>query len=81
MKIKIYSKPNCVFCEKAIEAANEQAAKHSSIEVIVLKRYEDFDDSTMRMIFPDAKTYPQIIIDGHKIGGWAEFQEEMRISK
>lgn len=81
MKIKIYSTPKCPYCVKAIEAATDMAEKDSRVQVIVLKRYEDFDDSIMRMIFPDAKTYPQIIIDGHKIGGWAEFQEEMRISK
>ncbi len=81
MKIKIYSTSKCPYCVRAIEAATKIAEKDSRVQVIVLKRYEDFDDSTMRMIFPDAKTYPQIIIDGHKIGGWAEFQEEMRISK
>lgn len=80
MKIKIYSKPNCVFCVKAIELANEQAAKDSSIEVIVLKLNDDFDSPTMRIIFPEAKTYPQIIIDGMKIGGYQEFLEEIRIS-
>lgn len=81
MKIKIYSTPKCPYCVKAIKAAKDMAEKDSRVEVIVLKRYEDFDDSIMRMIFPDAKTYPQIIIDGHKIGGWTEFQEEIRISK
>ena len=81
MKIKIYSTPKCPYCVKAIEAATDMAEKDSRVQVIVLKRYEDFDDSIMRMIFPDAKTYPQIIIDGHKIGGWTEFQEEIRISK
>lgn len=81
MKIKIYSTPKCPYCVKAIKTAKDMAEKDSRVEVIVLKRYEDFDDSIMRMIFPDAKTYPQIIIDGHKIGGWTEFQEEIRISK
>jgi glutaredoxin len=65
---------------KAIEAANEQAAKDSSIEVIVLKLHDDFDTPTMRIIFPEAKTYPQIIVDGMHVGGYEEFIEEIRMS-
>mgnify|MGYP001346116098 CR=1 FL=1 len=80
MIIKIYSKPNCIFCVNAIEAANKIAAEDSTVEVIVLKLYDDFDTPTMRAIFPDATTYPQIIVDDHKIGGWTEMQEELRIS-
>ena len=80
MIIKIYSKPNCVFCVKAIEEANEQASKDPSIEVIVLKLHDDFDSPTMRIIFPEAKTYPQIIVDDMHVGGYEEFIEEIRIS-
>jgi len=65
---------------KAIEVANEQAAKDSSIEVIVLKLHDDFDTRTMRFIFPEAKTYRQIMVDGMHVGGYEAFIEEIRIS-
>ena len=80
MIIKIYSKANCVFCVKAIEAAQEIAAKDKRWKVIVLKLHEDFDNETMRIIFPDAKTYPQMTVDGMSIGGYEELVEEIRIS-
>jgi glutaredoxin len=80
MIIKIYSKDKCPHCISAIEEAHKQASKDSSIEVIVLKLDDDFDATTMRIIFPEAKTYPQIIVDGIHVGGCKEFLEEIRIS-
>jgi glutaredoxin len=35
----------------------------------------DFDRSYMTEIFPGARTFPQIIVDGSKIGGYTELKE------
>jgi len=36
---------------------------------------EDFTRDELFEIFPEARTFPQIIVDGNKIGGFTEFQK------
>ena len=63
MEVKIYSKDNCIFCTKAM-------AVLSSHNPQVLMLDEDYSRDQFFEIFPTAKTFPQIIIDGEKIGGY-----------
>ena len=35
---------------------------------------EDFDREALMETFPGARTFPQIIVDGNKIGGYTEFK-------
>jgi len=69
MLIEIYSKDNCQFCEQAINRANV-----NDNELIVNKLGVDFNREDLLKIFPTAKTFPQIKVDGVSIGGWNEFR-------
>jgi glutaredoxin 3 len=69
MLIEIYSKENCGFCVQAINKA-----KSSSHDVKVKKLGIDFTREELFEMFPDAKTFPQIKVDGLSIGGWNEFR-------
>ena len=35
----------------------------------------DFDREVLMETFPGARTFPQIIVDGEKIGGYQEFKK------
>ena len=35
---------------------------------------EDFDREALMETFPGARTFPQIIVDGEKIGGFTEYK-------
>ena len=74
MQVKIYSKENCVFCVKA-KAVLE---KHNP-EVLMLD--EDYNRDEFFEIFPTAKTFPQIIINEEKIGGYQELERWMAFNK
>ena len=67
MEIEIYSKTNCVFCEKT----KIRLQKHNPKIQMLDKDYnrEDFFKK-----FPNARTFPQIIINGNNIGGYAELK-------
>jgi len=69
MEVVIYSKDNCVFCDKAIKLAFIKETKCK-----VKKLGVDFEMEDMLELFPTARTFPQIILDGKKIGGYTEFE-------
>ena len=74
MEVKIYSKDNCIFCTKA-------KAVLSSLNPQVLMLDEDYSRDQFFEIFPTAKTFPQIIINGEKIGGYHELERWMAFNK
>jgi len=70
LKIVIYSKDNCPFCDKAIGLA-----KLKKTELTIKKLGVDFDMQNLLEKFPTARTFPQIVIDGENIGGYTEFSQ------
>ena len=74
MEVKIYSKDNCIFCTKA-------KAVLSSHNPQVLMLDEDYSRAQFFEIFPTATTFPQIIINGEKIGGYHELERWMAFNK
>ncbi len=70
VEVVIYSKDNCVFCDKAVRLAFIKETKCT-----VKKLGVDFEIEDMFQIFPNARTFPQIIVDGKNIGGYAEFEQ------
>jgi len=72
MKITIYSKPNCPYCTKAKNLAERKGA-----EVKYLMLGEDFDAKNFMAEFPTARTFPQIILNGTKIGGYTELEKAL----
>lgn len=69
MKVEIYSKPACPFC---IQAKNLAETKGYDLTYKMLE--EDFSREELFETFPGARTFPQIIVDGEKIGGFTEFK-------
>ena len=70
MKVEIYSKPQCPYCNMA-----KNLAEREGYELTYKMLDEDFDRETLMETFPGARTFPQIIVDGNKIGGYQEFKQ------
>lgn len=73
MKVTIYSKSDCIFCERAIALANQKGH-----DLTVLKLDEDFTREQLFEQFPTARSFPQIIVDGETIGGFKEFNDLLK---
>tara|TARA_Y100000389_G_scaffold188897_1_gene211982 strand:- start:189 stop:419 length:231 start_codon:yes stop_codon:yes gene_type:complete len=76
MKVVIYSKPQCPFCVQA-----KALAEREGHELTYKMLDEDFDRETLMETFPGARTFPQIIVDDEKIGGFTEFKALVEASK
>ena len=76
MKVVIYSKPQCPFCVQA-----KALAEREGHDLTYKMLDEDFDRETLLETFPGARTFPQIIVDGEKIGGFTEFKALVDKSK
>ena len=66
--ILIYGKPNCPFCERA-KALCEQ--RNFDYEYKTLD--EDYTKEQLLEWFPGARTVPQIVVNGVKVGGFEQF--------
>lgn len=70
--IEIWSKPNCIFCEKA--------EKLCQIKELEYKKYMldvDFSREDLMSKFPEARTFPQITQDDQYIGGYTELEKHL----
>lgn len=70
MKVEIYSKPQCPYCDMA-KALAEREEHDLTVKMLDV----DFDREVLMETFPEARTFPQIIVDGDKIGGYQEFKK------
>ena len=70
MKVEIYSIPNCPYCVRA-----KGLAERKGHEVIYKMMGEEFQPTEVRELFPTARTFPLIIVDGEKIGGYTELEK------
>jgi glutaredoxin 3 len=68
MNVEIYSKINCVFCDKA----KIKLKKHNP-KIHILD--QDFSRDDFFKKFPHARTFPQIIINKENVGGYAELNK------
>ena len=73
MKAEIYSKINCVFCDRA----KMRLAKHNP-QIFMLDK--DFTREEFFQKFPNAKTFPQIIINEQHIGGYADLKKWLELN-
>ena len=69
MKVEMYSKPQCRYCDMA-KALAEQKGHDLTVKMLD----KDFNRSQLMETFPTARTFPQIIVDGEKIGGYTEYK-------
>ena len=70
--IEIWSKPNCVFCDKA-----EMLCKMKSLEYKKYMLDVDYSREDFMEKFPEARTFPQITMDGNYIGGFTELDAHL----
>ena len=72
MAIEIYSKNNCSYCEQA-----KSLLRSKGKDFIEYKLDEDFTREILLSKFPEAKTFPIIVIDGFNIGGYNQLQQQI----
>lgn len=66
--ILIYGKPGCGFCEAAKNLCDIRGYIY---EYLTLN--EDYTKEQLLENFPSAKTVPQIVVNGLKVGGYDDF--------
>ncbi len=67
MKVEIYGKKWCSYCYKA-----RRLCKREKLDFLYKELNTDFTREEFFEQFASAKTFPQIIIDGVKVGGYTE---------
>ena len=67
--IEIWSKPQCVFCDKAVQLCQMKELEFKKYMIDVDYSREDLMDK-----FPNARTFPQITMDNVYIGGYTELE-------
>lgn len=70
MNVQIYTKTTCIFCQRAKAWMKEHGIPYEEIDVS-----SSADFSKMKEDIPGAVTVPQILIDGHVIGGYDNLME------
>jgi len=72
MNVEIWGKDNCNFCTAAVDLCEELHLDYT------YKTYKiDFTKEEIFAEFVDAKTFPQIKLDGVPIGGYNELKETL----
>ena len=72
--IEIWSKPQCPFCDAAVQICETKELE--------FKKYmldEDFNREEFTEKFPNARTFPQILVDGELVGGYQEFNQYVQL--
>lgn len=70
MAIEIYTKEGCPACVSAKQALNIHKKDY-----LEYKLNEDFTTDVLLSRFPEAKTFPVIVVDGFHIGGYTNLQQ------
>jgi len=68
--ILIYGKPQCPFCEKAKNLCEQRGYQY---EYLTLD--EDYTKEQLLETFPGARTVPQIVVNGLKVGTYDQFTQ------
>ena len=68
--IEIYTKPDCPYCNKA-----KQLLRTTNQQFNEFKLNVDFTREILVEKYPNAKTYPVVVIDGFHIGGYTQLAE------
>ena len=68
MEVEIYSKVNCIYCDRAKMKLQKYNPKIHMLDT-------DYSKDDFLKKFPNAKTFPQIIIDNKHVGGYHELEK------
>ena len=67
--ITIYGKTQCPYCDAAKALCEQKGLQYEYKQLGM-----DFGREEMIETFPEARTFPQIIFEGEKIGGYTELK-------
>lgn len=70
MDVVVYTKNDCIFCTKAKMLLSSRGIPYRE-----LKLNEDFTRENILELFPSAKTFPVVVVDGFNIGGYSQLDE------
>lgn len=73
MRVEIYSRPGCGYCENA-----KDIFKQKGVHFVEYSIGSGFSREAFFEKFPNEKTVPQIVIDGEHIGGYTQLTEWMK---
>ena len=68
MIVEIYSKTNCGYCDRAKTKLQKYSPKIHMLD-------KDYSREDFFIKFPNAKTFPQIIINNEHVGGYHELEK------
>ena len=68
MEVEIYSKTNCGYCDKAKIKLQKYSPRIHMLD-------QDYTREEFFEKFPNAKTFPQIIINNKHVGGYHELEK------
>ena len=66
--IQIWGKPSCPSCTKA-----KMLCENNQFDFEYLELGKDFEREAVLAEFPEARTFPQIVVNGLKVGGYEQF--------
>ena len=66
--IYIWGKPQCPSCLKAKALCEQRGFDYEYLEL-----GKDFEREKVLEEFPEARTFPQIVVNGLKVGGYDQF--------
>jgi glutaredoxin len=72
MNVILYTKDNCSYCTNA-----KLLLTSKGLSFTEMKLGEDFTRETLLEMFPEARTFPVIVIDGFNIGGYVQLKEKL----
>ena len=64
MNFAVYSKPGCPYCEKI-----KKVLDLTKTSYVVYNLGEHFDKESFYEEFGEGSTFPQVVVDGQKLGG------------
>ena len=79
MNFAVYSKDGCPYCDKI-----KQVMDLTKLSYVVYNLNEDFDRDSFYGELGQGSTFPQVVVDGKKLGGCVDtiqFLRENKIAK
>ena len=71
MKVKIYTKDNCIWCDRAKGLLNAHSIDFNEVDLSNDNERKNF----YKKLGANVKTVPQVYIDNKRIGGYQQLKE------
>ena len=71
-RVVIYSKPNCSYCNYAKTLLEQKNIPYHELKLDV-----DFSREQIQELYPTARSFPIVTVDGFYIGGYTQLNEKL----